>query len=74
MNKQQFNEGQRFMIVAIRGQQNFQNYLLANGFAIGTTVFCNYSPNYCQLVNFSIKGKMLSLRKKDVENIEFVEI
>ena len=74
MSKAKFKEGSRLMVVAINGEQAFQNYLLANGFALGSTVVCNYSPAYCQMMNFSLNGKMLSLRKKDVDQIEFVEI
>ena len=74
MKRQTFKEGKRLIINDINGEQNFQNYLLANGFAIGTTVTCNYSPGFSKLTNFSIKGKMISLRNSDVSKIEFAEI
>lgn len=66
--------GERLMIVEINGDFNFKNYLLANGLAVGTIITKNYSPKYAQLINFSIAGKMLSLRKFDFLNIECVKV
>ena len=67
-------EGDRFMVIAINGSIEFQNYLLANGISLGTILAQNYSPNYTKLMNVSVGCKMLSFRLVDFKMIEFVKI
>jgi len=62
------------MVIAIRGSVAFQNYLLANGISLGTIIIKNYSPHFTKLINFSVGGKMLSLRLADFHLIDFVKI
>lgn len=68
------NEGERAIVVAINGERDFQNHLLTNGISIGTIITKNYSPKYSKLINFSVGGKMLSLRLNDFLLIETVKI
>lgn len=71
---QVLNVGERAIIVAIHGSIEFQNYLLANGISLGTLITSNYSPRFSNLINFSISGKMMSLRRSDFASIELVKI
>jgi len=67
-------EGERAIIIAIQGSLEFQNYLLANGISLGTILTKNYSPRYSKLINFTVGGKMLSLREMDFSLIDFIKI
>ena len=72
--KTALKEGERAIVVAIKGTQEMKNYFLANGIALGTIITKNYSPSYAGLINLTFSGKMLSLRKSDFENIELIKI
>jgi len=65
---------ERAIITQINGDKTFRSYLLNNGISIGTIIYKNYSPYYTGLLSMTINGKMISLRKKDFENIEMVKI
>jgi len=67
-------EGERAIVIAISGSMEFQNFMLTNGILLGTILTKNYSPSYAKLVNFSVGGKMLSLRLSDFEKLEIVKI
>jgi len=68
------NEGERAIVIAIEGTMEFQNFMLTNGISLGSVITKNYSPSFSRLVNFSVGGKMLSLRVTDFSNIEIVKI
>jgi len=67
-------DGERAIIVAIKGNNEFQNFLMSNGITLGTIFTKNYSPTFAKLINFSIGNKMLSLKATDFELLEFVKI
>ena len=74
MIKGSLEEGERAIVVAIGGSMEFQNFLLANGISLGTILTKNYSPRFSKLINFSVSGKMLSLRTYDFCLIEYQKI
>lgn len=74
MDNAKLTIGERVMIIGIQGSLEFQNYLLTNGISLGTILTKNYSPPFAKLTNFSVAGKMLSLRQSDFEQIEWVKI
>lgn len=74
MSFNNIKDGERIIIININGSLLFQNYLLSNGITLGTILIKNYSPNYAQLVNLTVAGRILSLRRKDFEHIEFEKI
>jgi len=74
MIKGSLEEGERAIVVAIGGSMEFQNFLLANGISLGTILTKNYSPRFSKLINFSVSGKMLSLRTYDFSLIEYQKI
>ena len=68
-----FREGDRAIVIEIRGTVEFQNFLLVNGITVGSILTQNYSPQFSQLANFSVGGKMLSLKLKDFLLIELIK-
>lgn len=74
VNKTDLTIGERAMIIGIQGNLDFQNYLLTNGISLGTIITKNYSPSFTKLINFSVAGKMMSIRVADFEQIEWVKI
>ena len=66
--------GDKAMVTDIRGSREFKNYLIANGISVGSIITKNYSPQFAGLINFSVGGKMLSLRATDFNFIECVKI
>ena len=74
MNKDNLNKDQRAIIVAIDGNSEFRTFLLSNGLSIGTVFVMNYSPNFSQLTNITVHGKMLCLRTTDFEKLDWVRI
>jgi len=74
MEKDKFIEGERAMVIGIKGSIAFQNYLLANSISLGTIVTKNYSPTFAKLISITVAGKILSLRKPDFELLELVKI
>jgi len=70
----QLQEGERAIVTGMEGSLSFQNYMLANGIALGTIVTKNYSPVFSKLINLTVNGKMLSLKNTDFEMIEWVKI
>ncbi len=74
MKAEILTEGDNAKITAINGSEEIKNYFLANGIATGTIITKNYSPKYAGLINLTLNGKMLSLRKKDFEHLEFIKI
>lgn len=71
---EQFKEGDRAIVVEINGTREFQNFLLTNGISIGTILIKNYSPGFSKLINFSVGGKMLSLKVADFLLIDLIKI
>lgn len=74
MQKLKISEGERAIVIEIKGDIEFRKYLLANGISLGTVITKNYSPNYTKLVNFTVGGKMLSLRATDFLSIDLIKI
>ena len=74
METTNFIEGERAMVIGIKGSIAFQNYLLTNSISLGTIITKNYSPQFAHLVCFTVGGKMLSLRRQDFDLIEIVKI
>lgn len=74
MNTASLQEGERAIVIAIGGSMEFQNFMLANGISLGTILTKNYSPRFSKLINFSVSGKMLSLRSRDFELIDYQKI
>ena len=74
MDKHTILEGERAIVIEIKGDIEFRKYLLANGISLGTVLTKNYSPSYTQLVNFTVGGKMLSLRASDFDSIDLIKI
>ncbi len=67
-------EGERAIVIAISGTMEFQNFMLTNGISLGSVITKNYSPSFSKLINFSVGGKMLSLRVEDFSHLEIVKI
>jgi len=74
MQDKLLKENERAIVIAIGGNMEFQNFLLAHGISLGTVITKNYSPGFSKLINFSVSGKMLSLRKEDFALIEYQRI
>lgn len=74
MSQEILLEGERAIIVGLKGSREFQNFLLANGISLGTILTKNFSPSFSKLINFTVGAKMLSLRISDFEMIEFIKI
>jgi len=74
LKAKELHTDERAIITQINGHKDFRSYLLSNGITIGTIIYKNYSPNYTGLLSMTINGKMISLRKKDFDNIEMVKI
>ena len=72
--KEPLLEGERAIVIAINGDMVFRNFLLANGISIGSIITKNFSPTFSKLVNFSVGGKMISLRIADFDRIEAIKI
>lgn len=66
--------GDKAMVTDIGGSREFKNYLIANGISLGSILTKNYSPRFSGLINFTVGGKMLSLRSADFDFIECVKI
>jgi len=64
----------RAIITNINGSRALKAYLLRNGLTIGAVFYKNYSPSYAGLKNLTVNGRMISLRSKDYDAIEWVEI
>ncbi len=74
MEKLIISEGERAIVIEIKGDIEFRKYLLANGISLGTVITKNYSPDYTKLINFTVGGKMLSLRATDFHSIDLIKI
>lgn len=70
----ELEEGERAIVVGINGTLEFQNFLLTNGISMGTILIKNYSPSFSKLINFSVGGKMLSLKIGDFQLIDLIKI
>jgi Fe2+ transport system protein FeoA len=64
----------RYLIVEIRGGHSFRSFLLSHNISIGSVIQVNYSPRFSQLVNFTIRQKILSVRQEDFKNLECIKI
>ncbi|NNF22693.1 MAG: ferrous iron transport protein A [Saprospiraceae bacterium] len=64
-------EGDRAIILKIKGTAQLRSYLLTLGLVKGAVFTKNYSPSYTKLINITINGKMLGLKRNDFQNIEY---
>ncbi len=64
----------RYIITAINGNRDFRSFLLGHNLSIGTVFSTNYSPQFSQLVNITVRQKILSIRTEDFKQIECVQI
>ncbi len=62
------------IIVKINGTDAFKAFLLAHNITIGTPFKMNYSPSFSQLINLTVLGKMISIRKEQFNKIEWEAI
>ena len=62
---------QEAIVLKINGLESFKGFLLAHGITEGTVFSFNYSPSYSGLVSLSIGNRMVSMRKKEFEQIEW---
>ncbi len=62
------------IVTAIGGDDVFRSFILGHNLSVGTVFTINYSPKYAQLVCITFRHKILSIRKKDFEQIEWVRI
>jgi Fe2+ transport system protein FeoA len=67
-------EGKQYRVTALNGDISFLNFLQTLGIVRGTVLTKNYSPSYAKLVNFSISGKMISLKASDFDHLKFEEV
>lgn len=68
----QVNE--RAIVVQLDGRPELNQFLLIHGITIGTVFIMNYSPRYSGLVNLTVGGKMISLRKRDYQTMDWTRI
>jgi len=62
---------EKAIIEKIEGSDAFKSFLIANGFTKDTEFTFNYSPGYAGLINLTIRGKIICVRKTDFENIKW---
>ncbi len=67
-------EDEQAVIISINGDENFQTFLLTQGISVGSIITKNYSPGYSGLINLTVSGKMLSLKKSDFLNLGLVKL
>ena len=73
MNLRELKEGDNAILASINVSEDIKKTLLLNGVCLGSLVEKNYSPSFAKLCNISIRGKMISIRNRDAENIEVVK-
>ena len=64
----------QYLIISINGSVEFRSFLLGHNLSIGTVFSKNYSPKFAQLINITVRQKILSLRKEDFNKIECIQI
>jgi Fe2+ transport system protein FeoA len=67
-------EGKQYRVTELNGDESYLNFLQTLGIVRGVVLTKNYSPSYSKLVNFSISGKMLSMKASDFEFLKFEEV
>lgn len=65
---------ERAIVIQLDGKPELNQFLLIHGITIGTVFIMNYSPRYSGLVNLTVGGKMISLRKKDYQTMDWTRI
>lgn len=74
MQAKELKEGERAIVVGIRGSRDFRQFLLTNGLSLGTVLTLNFSPAFTKLVNVSIGNRMLCIQKSDFVLLDLVRI
>lgn len=74
MIAEELKEGERAIIIGHTCSPEQADYLLTYGITIGSVFIKNYSPSYADLVNITVGGKMLSIRKSDFKTLEWIRI
>ena len=72
MDQLQVNE--RAIVIQLNGRPELNQYLLIHGITVGTVFVMNYSPSYSGLINLTVGGKMISLRKHDFHMMDWTRI
>ena len=74
MSEEVLLEGERAIIINLKGSPSLHDYLLTYGITVGSIFIKNYSPKYADLINISVGGKMLSIRRSDFLALEWTRI
>ena len=61
----------KHVITKIDGEDSFKTFLLGHNISIGTTFTFAYTAKISGLINIIVCDKILSIRKKDFDNIEY---
>lgn len=67
-------ENERAIVIQLDGRTELNQFLLIHGITIGTVFTMNYSPRYSGLVNLTVGGKMISIRKNDFSTMDWTRI
>ncbi len=74
MARERLKENERAIIIELSGPTPLNQYLLIHGITVGTVFTMNYSPTYSGLINITVGGKMLSLRRQDYQTMDWTRI
>lgn len=61
-------------VISINGSDSFKAFLMTYNVTIGTIFTLSYSAPFFHLVNLTIGNQMLSLRKSEFQNVEWMTI
>lgn len=67
-------QDERAIVIKLDGRTELNQFLLIHGITIGTVFTMNYSPRYSGLVNITVGGKMISIRKEDFRTMDWTRI
>lgn len=67
-------QDERAIVIKLDGRTELNQFLLIHGITIGTVFTMNYSPRYSGLVNLTVGGKMISIRKEDFRTMDWTRI
>ena len=74
MTSEELKEGERAIIIGHSCSPEQRDYFLTYGITVGSVFIKNYSPSYADLINITVGGKMLSIRKADFKELEWTRI
>jgi len=67
-------ENERAIVIKLDGSNELNQFLLIHGITVGTVFTMNYSPRYSGLMNLTVGGKMISIRKNDFKTMDWTRI